>query len=220
MKELTHKDIENLDKIERLHLINSCAGIKSANLIGTINAEGISNLAIFNSVSHLGSNPPMLTFLLRPKTVDRHTYENMMVNKSFTINHVPEEMVQQAHQTSAKYEEDTSEFKACGFSEEFIQGIDAPFVKESSIQIACEYVNEYHIKEQDCYLIVGKIVRIRFQEEIQHTDGWLDLSKAKVAGCIGLDGYVSTQLINRYSYARPEVDSEILPREFKKKNGT
>lgn len=220
MLELTVKDLEILDSKERLHLINSCMGIKSATLIGTLNANGISNLAIFNSVSHLGSNPPMLTFLLRPKTVERHTYKNIIINKSFTINHVPEEMILQAHQTSAKYAEGTSEFKACGFAEEFTKNIKAPFVKESPIQLACEYVNEYHIKEQDCHLIVGKIVRIRYKEEIQHTDGWLDLSKAKVAGCIGLDGYLSTQLINRFSYARPEIESEIIPEKLRNKNGT
>lgn len=210
MLQFTKKELKNLDRIPRMHLINSCTGVKSANLIGTINKKGQTNLAIFNSVSHLGSNPPMITFLLRPKTVERHTYENIISQKSFTINQVPIEYIQQAHQTSAKYAHNVSEFEACGFTADFQDKIIAPFVKESKIQMACEYVNEYHIKEHDCHLIVGEIQLIRFEEGIQHKDGWLDAAKANSAGCIGLDGYVSFTLEDRYAYARPETAVKSL----------
>ena len=50
---LDEEDIENLDKIYRINLINSCSGYKSANLIGSVSDEGINNLAIFSSITHL-----------------------------------------------------------------------------------------------------------------------------------------------------------------------
>ena len=56
------EQIENLDKIFRINLINSCSGYKSANLIGTISDKGVKNLAVFSSITHLGSNPPLLGF--------------------------------------------------------------------------------------------------------------------------------------------------------------
>ena len=59
------EDIENLDKVYRINLINSCSGYKSANLIGSVSKEGVNNLAIFSSITHLGSNPPLLGFFLR-----------------------------------------------------------------------------------------------------------------------------------------------------------
>ena len=43
------EQIENLDKIFRINLINSCSGYKSANLIGTISDKGVKNLAVFSS---------------------------------------------------------------------------------------------------------------------------------------------------------------------------
>ena len=43
---------------KRIALINSLSGFKSLNLIGTINNQGQTNLAIFNSVVHIGANPP------------------------------------------------------------------------------------------------------------------------------------------------------------------
>ena len=96
--------ISNLEKIYRINLINSCSGFKSANLLGTISKEGITNVAIFSSVMHLGSDPPTLGFILRPKTVERDTYKNIKEIGFFTINHIWEDIIKDAHHTSAKYE--------------------------------------------------------------------------------------------------------------------
>ena len=58
----SEEDIEELDKVYRINLINSCSGYKSANLIGTKSKSGISNVAVFSSIVHLGSSPPLLGF--------------------------------------------------------------------------------------------------------------------------------------------------------------
>lgn len=211
MPYFSKEDIINLPGIERMHLINSCGGIKSGNLIGTVSTSGISNLAVFNSVIHLGSNPPMLSFMLRPTTVERHSYDNFKERSYFTVNHIHNDFVDKAHQTSAKYEENVSEFEKVGLTEEYIQNFKVPFVKESKIKIGCKYINEYLIKENDCRLIIGEIQLISFENGLQDRDGFLDLAKANSAGIIGLDGYVKTQLIERYEYARP--DQKLKPLE-------
>ena len=121
--------IENLDKIFRINLINSCSGYKSANLIGSISDNGVKNLAVFSSITHLGSNPPLLGFFLRPtEIVPRHTYLNIKQNSYYTINSVQEDFADKAHHTSAKYNRDTSEFDITKFSSETINGFPAPFV--------------------------------------------------------------------------------------------
>ena len=71
--------------IFKINLINSCSGFKSANLLGSISNEGVSNVAVFSSVIHLGSNPPTLGFILRPTTVPRDTYKNIKESGVFTI---------------------------------------------------------------------------------------------------------------------------------------
>ena len=119
----------------RSQMLNSISGIKSASLIGTLSSEGQTNLAVFNSVIHLGSNPPLFGFTLRPTAVERHTYDNILAEKSFTINHIHHNMIAQAHQTAAKYDRGTSEFKAVGLTEEYLEQVKAPFVKESVIKI-------------------------------------------------------------------------------------
>ena len=106
-------------KIYRLNLINSCTGYKSSNLIATISDEGINNVAIFSSITHLGSNPAMLGFILRPKTVPRDTYRNIKYKKKFSVNHVHYSQIRDAHHTSAKYTSEISEFEKTELTEEY-----------------------------------------------------------------------------------------------------
>ena len=60
---MTNQDIDKLERYYRANLINSVTGYKPANLIGTINDEGITNVAIFSSVVHLGSNVLVYQYL-------------------------------------------------------------------------------------------------------------------------------------------------------------
>ena len=138
----------------RANFYNTISGFKNSNLIGTINENGITNLALFNSLIHLSSNPPYLGFMLRPTTVARHTYENIKANGLFTINHVHEGIIKKAHQNSAKYPREQSEFEACGLSEEYLNEFKAPFVKESNIKISLEFEEEHLVKASQTILVV------------------------------------------------------------------
>ena len=99
MVHFSKEKINNLDKIYRLNLINSCTGYKSANLLGSVDSEGNTNLAVFSSITHLGSNPAMIGFVLRPRTVPRNTYNNMFKLKYFTVNHINVHDIKDAHHT-------------------------------------------------------------------------------------------------------------------------
>ena len=75
----SEEDILQMPKVKRLNIINSITGIKPANLISTIDERNRHNLAIFSSVVHLGSNPALIGFILRPQEkIRRHTYENIL----------------------------------------------------------------------------------------------------------------------------------------------
>jgi flavin reductase (DIM6/NTAB) family NADH-FMN oxidoreductase RutF len=205
MKEsnITEKNIQEMDRIFRLNLVNSLPGFKSANLLGTSNLSQQYNLAIFSSVIHLGSDPALLGFILRPVTVNRHTYENILKTRFYTINHIHESFVNKAHQTSAKYPEEVSEFDQVGLTPETWKDHPPPFVKESMIKIGMEYLEEYDIRANGTKLIVGKIKEIRLPSTIQHPDGTLDLSKAGTVTISGLNTYHRTRKIAVFDYARP-----------------
>ena len=110
MHHFTQSAINEMQHIYKINLINSCSGYKSANLIGTKSLDGTSNVAVFSSITHIGSNPALLGFFLRPTTVIRNTYENIKETGYFTINPIHESILKDAHHTSAKYHKSISEF--------------------------------------------------------------------------------------------------------------
>jgi|TARA_X000000950_G_scaffold86214_2_gene108512 flavin reductase (DIM6/NTAB) family NADH-FMN oxidoreductase RutF len=196
-----------MDKIFRLNLINSCTGFKSANLLGTKSLNGVSNVAVFSSITHLGSNPPLIGFILRPTTVPRDTYRNIKDTGVFTVNHINSDIIEDAHHTSAKYPDEVSEFTKTDLQEEFLGDFSAPFVKDAKIRLGCTFLNEYEIKENDTLLLVSQVDHLYVaDQEILQTDGWLKLQNADTVTINGLDGYAKTALIDRYPYARPKKE--------------
>ncbi len=207
---LTKQNILDFEKLYRAAFINSISGFKSASLIGTISSEGKTNLAIFNSVIHVGANPPALGFLMRPVSVERHTYNNIKETNHFTINHVNKEISEQSHQTSARYDENISEFDACGLTPEFTKRIKAPYVKESKIKIGLKFVEEQEIKFNGTVFIVGEIIEIILPDDLTAKDGFVDIEKAGSIAISGLDSYHKTKGISRLEYAKPGIDPKEI----------
>ncbi len=204
MKHLDTKAIQQIPSRSRAHLINSCSGYKSANLIATKSKSGETNVAVFSSVTHLGSSPAMLSFLLRPNTVPRNTYTNLKETGYLTINHIDQHMIAQAHQSSARYDKTTSEFDATGLTEVYHHNFFAPYVEQSPIKIGCKYVNEYPIEENGCILIIVAIEHLYYNEGIEMPDGWLRLEDTGTVAINGLDGYALPTLLDRFHYAKPD----------------
>jgi flavin reductase (DIM6/NTAB) family NADH-FMN oxidoreductase RutF len=204
MTYFSETDIENLNHIYKINLINSCSGYKSANLIGTKSSDGIENVAVFSSVTHIGSSPAMLGFFLRPTTVLRNTYENLKATGFYTINHIHQSITEEAHHTSAKYDATVSEFDVTTLTSEYKHGFKAPFVKDAPVQLAMEFVEEYDIKANNTILVIGKIIGLHINGDLVEDDGFVNLTKAKVAAINGLDGYVIPETKTRYGYQRPK----------------
>lgn len=205
MLHYSRKDIDQMNKIFRLNLINSCTGFKSANLLGTKSTTGTPNVAVFSSITHLGSNPPLIGFVLRPTTVPRDTYKNIKETRVFTVNHIHSEIIAEAHHTSAKYPEDISEFSQTSLREDYLDDFHAPYVKGAKIRMGCRFLNEYEIKENDTLLLVSEIEHLYIDQNIQQEDGWLSLEHADTVTINGLDGYAKPQLLDRFPYARPKT---------------
>lgn len=194
----SNKEILSAKRQYRINLINSISGIKSVNLISTISQNGISNLAIFSSVIHLGSNPPLLGFVLRPETRRlSDTMQNIREMKYFTINHISSSQVKPAHQTSKKIDTNKSEFDEFGFKELFINNIKVPFVEDSKIKIGLNFLDQLKIKKNNTSLVIGEIDFIEINKCIIKNSGHIDLEKSHSIGVSGLDNYYYlTNLIN------------------------
>lgn len=196
------EDLAGLDRVPRLKLINSVTGIKPGNLMGTIDGQGRTNLAIFSSVVHLGSDPALLGFIARPQTEEvGHTLENIKQTGRYTINHIHPEFIGKAHFTSAKFERDVSEFARCGLTEEYLGGFDAPFVKESHFKMGLRFRETLDIALNGTTLVIGEIELLEIPEAAL-TDGDIDLERAESVGISGLNRYYKVTKVTEHPYAR------------------
>jgi flavin reductase (DIM6/NTAB) family NADH-FMN oxidoreductase RutF len=147
---------------------------------------------------------------MRPVSVERHTYNNIKETDYFTINHINKDIFKQAHQTSARYEKDISEFDTCGLTPEFTERIKAPYVKESKIKIGLKFVEEQEIKSNGTVFMVGKIVEVILPDDFVLSDGFIDVEKAGTIAISSLDSYHETKKIARLSYAKPGIEPKEI----------
>ena len=196
------KAIDQLDRVTRLKIINSVTGIKPGNLIGTIGKNGATNLAVFSSIIHLGSNPSLLGFISRPQTEEvGHTLRNILQTEFYTINHIHPEFVEKAHYTSAKFLSDVSEFEACNLSEEYINHFKAPFVQESIFKMGLRFKEAVDIKLNGTVLVIGEIEELVIADKAFVNED-IDLEASEGVGISGLNTYYALKKIDSYPYAR------------------
>jgi flavin reductase (DIM6/NTAB) family NADH-FMN oxidoreductase RutF len=198
------EDLLEMETRYRASFINSLGGFKSVVMVGTKNNEGQENLAIFNSLIHLGANPALCAFIIRPDVSPRHTLENILETGIYTINHLNLDIYKQAHQSSARYPREVSEFEAVGLETEYLEPIKAPFVAKSQVKFACEFAQKIPIELNGTTLIIGKIIMVSVPETCIEADGFIDIENAGSITVSGLDSYHETSKIARLSYAKPD----------------
>ena len=213
-KHITNNEILQMEQSQRAALINSVGGFKSVCLLGTIDERGLTNLAVFSSIVHIGASPPLIAFIVRPDAVDRNTLTNILETGYYTINNLNETIFEKGHQTSARYAKEVSEFDAVGLTIDYKDGFLAPYVKESKIQLGLQFKERIDITINGTILIIGQIQHLYFPSYCLCDDGFLDLEKANTITCSGLDSYHKTQRIERLSYAKPNKQIEHVKLKY------
>ena len=128
-------------------------------------------------------------------------FKNIKVNGFYTINHIHPEFTEQAHYTSAKFDNTISEFKRCCFTEEYIANFEAPFVKESLIKIGMQFKEAIPIPLNGTTLVIGEIVHLSLPDAILES-GDVDLEQINSVGISGLNSYYKVKKIARYPFVR------------------
>ena len=211
MQQFTPVEWQSWERFYRANFINSLTGFKSASLIGTINAQGVPNLGMFSSMVHIGSDPALIGYINRPLAAAPHTLANIKSNGFYTVNHIHPSFVDKAHQTSAKYPDEVNEFAEVGLTEEYLEGINVPFVKESAIKYLLSLKEVVPITLNDTFLVIGQLEQVLIDPSLQPTpDGFLELDQLGSICSNGLDAYYKTTLIDRYAYAKPGKAAEKL----------
>ena len=202
---LNKEEIGQLEQRYRTAFINSLAGFRQAVLVGTRSADGFTNLAIFNSLIHLGASPALFGLISRPDTVKRHTLQNILDTKEYTLNYIQAAEYEKAHQTSARYDKGISEFEKVGFTELYHSSCQAPFVDEAVVKIAMKFEESIPIPLNGTILIIGSVIQVEISASMVGPDGFVALSEAGILISQGLDAYFVSKAIGRLPYGTPSI---------------
>ena len=202
----------SLDKRQRVALVNSLPGFKPVVLVGTVNEESRTNVCVINSCFHVGADPALIGMIIRPapEGTERHTLENILATRAYSVNAVTRAMAQRAHHTSARFTRDQSEFDACGFTEHWHEGFTAPFVSESPLQLGLKLAEYLPLTINGTHLIIGSIELVHLPDHARRDDGTLDLKSMDIVAGVGLDAYHAVNTGQRFRYAKPDKPPELI----------
>jgi len=198
-----HSEIQSWERLYRANFINSLTGFKSVSLLGTVNPNGQTNLGVFSRIVHMGSDPALIGYFNRPRKAAPHTLANIESTGVYTINHIMPSFLKKAHQASAKYPDEVSEFEEVGLTPLFTSNFPAPFVSESNVRYGLILQEIVPIKLNNTFLVIGKINSIQLENGLLMPDGFIDLHKAETVCSNGIDSYYSTIPLGRLLYAKP-----------------
>jgi flavin reductase (DIM6/NTAB) family NADH-FMN oxidoreductase RutF len=154
---------------------------------------------------HLGSNPALIGFILRPNDdVVRTTWRNIEDSGLYTINHVHQQLTEWTHYTSAKFSEVISELEQCGQTEQYIADFNAPFVKESDIKLRLKLKAKLPIELNGTVPVIGEVEHLLVPEHALDDVWQCDLASLDGMGVSGLTGYYSLIKVVHFPYARLE----------------
>lgn len=199
---ISSEDLKGYTRFYRGNLVNCLTGAKPAFLAGTKRENGLSNLALFTNVFHLGANPALIGYVQRPVGQSGDTFRNIEATQCFTLSLVTEEIAAAAHQTSARYPSEVSEFEACNLKEEYISDFFAPAVAESPLQIGLRLFQIVPMEVNDTKLIISKVEWIKMKEGILKEDGNLNFEGQHAVNVLGLENYYALNFIGHKPYAK------------------
>lgn len=215
MQRFDFRDFESWERRYRANFFNSLGGYKSLNLLATQDEVGRNNLAPFFSVIHVGSQPPLLGMLFRPHSVPRHTLQNFRASGKATLNAVHPGILAAAHQSSATYLAEFSEFAAVGLRPK-MRDFAAPFVGESRLQAALTWREEHLVQANQTIFLVAKIEAVYMDNSAVLSDGLIDHSLLESLAVNGLNSYYRPQREIRYHYAKVGHKLKTLPWQSEK----
>ena len=119
-------------------------------------------------------------------------------------------MIEQAHQTAARYPQHVSEFSATGLTPQRWPGFAAPMVAEAKIKLGMQLREHQALAINGTHLVIGEVIRAEFPDDCLNEDGSLNIAGAGTVALSGLDSYHRSSLVKRMAYAKPDLPPRSL----------
>ena len=143
-------------------------------IVGTYSEKGIPNMMNAAWGGICCSNPPCVAVSIRR---ERQTYENIMKNKSFTVNIPSIYYVKEADYVgiySGKKKDKFAETKLTPIKSDLV---NAPYVKEFPYSLECKLIKTVKLGSHTSF--IGEILDIKADENVIGENGLPDIERVK-----------------------------------------
>lgn len=126
--------------------------------VSTIDKNGNSNVAPYSFVTPVSFSPPLVGVGVGK---DKDTLLNAKETEEFVVAPLTKNWMGEGVKAEMDLERGESEFRKVGLTEKKSKKVKSPSVKESSINIECEYHDDF--KTGDHHFLLGEIVNIEVE---------------------------------------------------------
>ena len=169
----TEFDPASLGDRETTLLVKSILVPRPIAWVGTVDAQGVTNLAPHSFFTMASEDPPIVLF---SSTTRKDTVANAEATGEFTVSLVSRDQAEAANQTSAPYGAEVSEFEAASLEAEASALVAPPRVAASPAVLEC--VLESIIPVGEAFLVLGRVVRVAVDRDTLTTERGRTLPQA------------------------------------------
>ena len=163
--------VGELDVKSVYHLLISGISPRPIALVGSLDENGISNLAPFSFFNAFGANPPIIGFspALSGRTgLPKDTLLNIKETEEFTVSIVNSSIVEQISLSSCEFDKNIDEFVKTGLTKYKSENIGAYGVQESNFIMECKLHDIISLGEKpgSGNLILGEVLQFHINKSI------------------------------------------------------
>ncbi|MAC78746.1 MAG: nitrilotriacetate monooxygenase [Rhodobacteraceae bacterium] len=171
--------------------------------IGTLNADGVPNLAPYSFFMPLGANPHMIAFTSEGM---KHSPANAKAQGEFTFSLATDALKEAMNVSSGAHPDGANEFALAGLTPGRSVAVRAPFVAESPAALECKTISVAPLVDMDGntvnrYLVIGQVVQTHIRDEYI-VNGRFDTAGASPISRLGYRDYATTDAL--WELTRPD----------------
>jgi flavin reductase (DIM6/NTAB) family NADH-FMN oxidoreductase RutF len=154
-------DLNGMTFDERYRLLNGSVIPRPIAFVSTLNANGAVNAAPFSSFMIASVEAGYLAFSVGPSDEPKTTLVNIVREREYVINTVPEELARQVQLCGERQESSAAKLALAGLDLVDATVIRTPRIAQSKIQFECKL--HIIIPFAESHLVVGQIVAMHTQ---------------------------------------------------------
>ncbi|MFV1999282.1 MAG: flavin reductase family protein [Acidimicrobiia bacterium] len=186
-------ELSNIAPVDRYKLLTGLIVPRPIGWIGTIDSDGVRNLAPYSFFNCVSATPPTVVVGTGHRSgAPKDTLSNMRDTGVFTVSIVTEEVAEAMNVTSSEMPPDVDEFAEAGLRPVTGSTVAAPYVGEAKAALECEIDQIVPLGEPTTtWLVIADVRTIHVADEL--LDGTrINADRLKAVGRFAGSQYATT----------------------------